>query len=182
MQNDVTPDWMLAQWFNHSFVRRFYKHVVKEADCWRWNGWLDRHGYGQIRANNTRALAGVKAHRASWMIANGRLVPCEALVLHKCPGGGNPWCVNPNHLALGTVQENVDDMIRNGRMNQSNKAKGEAAGLSKLTEAQVILIKQKINLGLKRGELTAIANSVGVCPETIYAIASGKTWKHVLVS
>lgn len=49
----------------------------------------------------------------------------EGLVLHACD---NKWCVNPEHLYLGTQSQNVSDMfLRNvavkGRMSASAKGK-----------------------------------------------------------
>jgi hypothetical protein len=39
----------------------------------------------------------------------------DMLVRHRCPGGGNRWCVNPEHLAAGDVFDNMRDMVEDGR-------------------------------------------------------------------
>jgi len=36
-------------------------------------------------------------------------IPTGLFVLHDCPGGDNPGCINPEHLRVGTHQENMND-------------------------------------------------------------------------
>lgn len=89
---------------------RFWLHVDKSGDCWLWTGATDHNGYGKVdyRTPLRRTLG---AHRISWMLRYGD-IPNGLKVLHKCD---NPKCVNPDHLFLGTHQDNMDDMVAKGR-------------------------------------------------------------------
>lgn len=91
-------------------VDRFWPMVNKTGPCWLWTGSLDGSGYGQINLNGRPA----RASRISWEMANGP-IPSGLWVLHNCPGGDNPQCVNPAHLWLGTAQDNARDMTAKGR-------------------------------------------------------------------
>jgi len=56
--------------------------------------------------------AGIKGtHRVSWELHYGP-IPKGMSVLHKCD---NPPCVRPDHLFLGTQQDNLQDMRNKGR-------------------------------------------------------------------
>lgn len=73
---------------------RFWKKVKKTATCWQWQGSLGVRGYGTFRWG-TRTLT---ARRMAWWIHH-RQSAGEQQVLSAC---GNPGCVRPTHLFLGT--------------------------------------------------------------------------------
>ena len=75
--------------------------------CWEWKASLDGKGYGQIKNWNSMS----RAHRISWEFYCGE-IPDGMHILHECD---NPKCVNPNHLFLGTHQDNMRDMNEKGR-------------------------------------------------------------------
>ena len=65
--------------------------------------------YGRFRLNKKTILA----HRFSWEIYNRRS-PGSKLVLHKCD---IECCVNPDHLYLGTPEDNMRDRQERGDQN-----------------------------------------------------------------
>lgn len=79
--------------------------------CWDWTGATNPKGYGVITFGSRHKLRGINAHRLSWMKHRGA-IPAGLLVLHKCD---NSLCLNPDHLYLGSYQDNVDDMVFRGR-------------------------------------------------------------------
>lgn len=91
---------------------RFWRRVAKsDGGCWLWKGSKDGGGYGTIATVRNGAPA--KAHRLSWEMRHGP-IPAELEVCHKCD---TPACVNPDHLFLGTHQENMRDCSAKGRVN-----------------------------------------------------------------
>ena len=81
---------------------------VPESGCWLWAGASDLDGYGFIKRKDGKQL---RAHRVAYEHFNGE-IPEGYYVLHKCDV---PCCVNPNHLWVGTNQENMDDKVSKDR-------------------------------------------------------------------
>ena len=85
--------------------KRFWSKVDKKDGCWRWKGELTR-GYGNICVGGKKI-----GHRIGILgkSTTGRYqINC---VLHKC---FNSFCVNPNHLRLGTDFVDANDWDRIG--------------------------------------------------------------------
>jgi len=91
---------------------RFWDKVDKSDGCWLWTAALNPDGYGRFVVQmSPQKVRG--AHRVAWELMNGA-IPNGLSVLHQCD---TPACVNPEHLFLGTQQDNVADMVAKGRWN-----------------------------------------------------------------
>ena len=122
-----------------TFLQRFWNRVsAVQSGCWEWVGKIERGGYARVRLENSRER--VLVHRLSWEMKNGP-IPEGMLILHKCD---NRKCVNPDHLYVGTYQNNTDDMLERGR---ANKARGERHGRAKLTDDQFHQLVSDYNAG-----------------------------------
>jgi len=89
---------------------RFWAKVQKTLSCWLWMGKpRNEWGYGQMRVNGKKEYP----HRFSYILHNGS-IPDGLVVCHSCD---NPACVNPNHMFLGTHEDNMRDMRAKGRQN-----------------------------------------------------------------
>lgn len=155
-----------------SVLRRFWLKVKKTDSCWLWIGACTTNpaglNYGQLWVKNRNYLA----HRISWMAHRGE-IPEGLLVLHNCPSGDNPSCVNPDHLFLGTYADNYHDMMAKRRYSHPI---GCNNGQSKLNDEIVMSILKEIQNGTPEVEL---AKAYSVNRKTIYDIRAGKNWKHV---
>lgn len=148
------------------WARLFHKRRIDDEDNWLFTGSTTKeNGYGRIQYMGKL----VCVHVLAWELTNGP-VPPGMKVLHTCDV---PPCFNPQHLFLGSQQDNVDDMVAKGR---DRKARGSDHGTAKLTEEQVVTIRQRRELGAKAVEL---ANEYGVTPALISHICTGRIWKHV---
>lgn len=147
---------------------RFWEKVNKTESCWLWRGCLgDKHGHGKISHENKH----IYVHRLSWAIHNG-IIPEGMEVLHNCPGGDNPACVNPEHLWLGTKSENAKDRHAKGR---TTRGSGFGSRV-KLKEEDIPLIRSRLEAGESRA---VIANDFNVTSGAIYQIEIGNNWKHI---
>lgn len=100
---------------------RFEAKVISpnKNKCSLWAGALGPNGYGRIGFRGKV----VNAHRVSWVLYRGE-IPRGLCVLHRCDVRA---CVNPDHLFLGTVNDNNLDRELKGRGVKSRKP--ETSGL-----------------------------------------------------
>jgi len=145
---------------------RLLSKVAKRPDgCWQWTGCKTKTGYGQIRVGGSIEYA----HRVSYALHKGN--PGNLYVCHACD---NPWCVNPDHLWLGTQQENQSDMAAKGRASA-----GTHRPLARLTDACVQGIRSALSSGVR---VTAVARQFGITPSIVSGIKAGRLWKSVPAS
>lgn len=153
------------------FDECFWNNVDRSGgsdSCWLWTRKPSRDGYGVFWYQGNRS----RSHRVAWELAHGP-IPHGMDVLHNCPGGDNPLCVNPAHLWLGTRSENNHDRASKGR---SADTKGERHNGAKLTSAEVLAIRAHYADGSAVSEL---ATRYGIDKSTVYYIVQRKLWKHL---
>lgn len=144
-------------------MRRFFSQVSTNPTakgCLEWMGCNYGAGYGGFRAPGRT----VGAHRMAYFLAAGT-DPGDLHVCHKCD---NRRCVNPEHLFLGTVAENMQD-----RKNKGRTAVGERVGSAKLTDSEISLI---IHDARKQADIAA---HYGVSQCLISKIKNLKLWRHL---
>lgn len=144
-------------------VRRFMAKVSIDvvSGCWLWNGPIDSYGYGMHGKR--------RAHRFSFEIHNSP--PGDLFVCHRCD---NPPCVNPDHLFLGTQQDNMNDMVAKDRSGPKRGRIAIRSAIRKLvahgpvnsvmvriaTGCPTVSANTVLHVMAKRGELRRVA--VGV--------------------
>lgn len=147
---------------------RFWQkvRVGGPEECWEWLAGCGKFGYGRI---NVRRKT-MQAHRFSWEMAYGVPPPDDLILMHTCD---NPKCVNPKHLVPGTRTDNATDRDTKGR---SKHPAGQDSGSAKLTNAQVLEIRDRLSAG-ERG--ASLAREFSVDHSQIYRIKSGHIWASV---
>lgn len=142
--------------------------------CWTWLGAMQSTGYGVVK--HKRKSYG--AHRASFIVNKGE-IPEGMHVCHTCD---NRSCVNPNHLWIGTPNENMQDKVaknrqskgfahaetfKNSALFKANLAKGERHGRSKITDFQ----RNEIVCRVKSGQVQGLIGAeYGITQSAVSAI------------
>jgi len=80
------------------------------SNCVEWQG--NRHDRGYGRRWNTKLNRYERATHIILRNLEGVDVPSNMVVMHTCD---NPPCINPEHLRIGTHEDNMDDMKKKGR-------------------------------------------------------------------
>lgn len=146
---------------NERFLSKVNKNgpLILETRCWIWA----RGSYGRFW--NGESLVG--AHRFSYELHKGP-IPSGLDVCHRCDVSS---CVNPEHLFVGTRLENIRDCVRKGRHQH-----GETGNSAKLTEAQVLDIRSRLDRKVSGARL---ARDFKVSESSISLIKMRINWKHI---
>jgi hypothetical protein len=78
-----------------------------ETQCWHWNGFKGRGGYGEFRTQVDGVQKRTMAHRSSYEVFIGP-IPDGCIVHHMCT---TKDCVNPEHLQAIGPENNVAEMF-----------------------------------------------------------------------
>lgn len=137
--------------------------------CWLWTGYRQKFGHGWMGyVNEAGKHIGVLAHRRAWELMRGP-VPEGECVLHTCDV---PACVNPEHLWLGSWDDNMADMRAKKR-----HTIGERNPKARISDATASAILAEYTGAW--GEQTALALKYGLDSGLVHALVSGKLWKHL---
>lgn len=95
---------------------RFWAKVdIQQGNrCWEWKERVSEKGYGLFTVEGERDPDGtrnkyeLRAHRVAKTLSMGEDIPPGLIVMHKACD--NPPCCNPDHLEIGTHDDNMLDM------------------------------------------------------------------------
>lgn len=177
MTETVRADYATRFAVVQSSEERFWAKVDKQASCWLWTAAVNSSGYGNFFDGGKT----VKAHRWAYTHLVGPIT--DGLdVLHNCPGGDNPACVNPAHLWLGTHTDNMTDMMAKGRhvalsgdqhwfkKHPEQRARGTKIWTAKLTPESVLEMR-RLYPAVSTREL---ARRFNISKAQAYSIVSGR--------
>jgi hypothetical protein len=156
---------MSAQYNYTKVVEVFLSRVYPEPNtgCWLWGGAVNSGNYGSFIIKEPRFFL---AHRFSYFHFNGDFNR-RLCVLHRCD---NTFCVNPDHLFLGTQLDNITDRHNKGR---NNKPKGVLNKKAKLSETDVLQIRSLPN---PAGE---VSKMFSISKELVWKIRAKRLWNHI---
>ena len=150
-------------------IDRFMEKVAKgeddEKDCWIWTAATYRGGYGHFRRLVDGKWKMYKAHRYAYEVFKGTL-EAKLQVCHTCD---NPSCVNPAHLFLGTVKDNMADMQKKGR-----KALSRNPEHKWLDREMVDAMRKDFEQGMRQAEISL---KYGYSRSQVNRVVLYKIWK-----
>jgi len=153
---------------------RFWAKVRKTSKCWEWAG-ASSNGYGYFNVAGKTVLV----HRYSYALHNGE-IPDNKQVNHRCD---NACCMRPDHLYLGTQQDNMTDkrvrkrsakgLAHGSKTRPDRLARGERHGNSTLSDADIQNMRERYAAGgISQNDL---AKEYGLKQSSISSIILGKT-------
>src|SRR5262245_28359638 len=162
---------------------RFWVKVNKTDTCWLWTAARFTNGYGAFRVSAQQR----RVHRVIWEDLNGP-VPDGLVICHRCDV---KHCVRPEHLFLGTQADNIADRdikghVANGERNgmrlhperhPHGAARGERVRTARYTAQDVLLWREMYASG--NWSIRKLATHLNVHHDTLYAIVSRKSWRHI---
>lgn len=143
-------------------LKTLVRHLrIRKNGCWEWLG-ATTVGYGSFRLADV--VGGIKllAHRASWVAFKGEEIKDGLFVCHHCD---NPLCFNPDHLFLGSQQENMKDRDQKGRT-----LSGELVATAKYSKADISNVVEMLEKGCSGVE---ISHATGISRTHVSRIRNG---------
>lgn len=154
-----------------TLFQRLERNSIPEPNsgCLLWTGAVDHSGHGVITIWNDEGTKAVTTspHRVAWQLHRGP-IPEGMCICHKCDV---PSCINPDHLWLGSNDDNMADMVRKKRANGFKP--GSKHRRSKLTEENIRDIRTSNASGV------TLAQRYGISTANVSLIRSRKAWSHV---
>lgn len=93
---------------NEEMKSYLMQRCIKQPNgCWEWTKARTSWGYGVFRDGKEMKMP----HKEMYRLFRGEVTD-NLFVCHSCDNRG---CINPDHLFLGTQQDNMDDMKQKGR-------------------------------------------------------------------
>lgn len=131
--------------------------VNKTETCWLWTAGCFQSGYGAFNTGDKV----MTSYRYSYELHKGK-IPDGKLVRHTCD---NRKCVNPDHLILGTITDNMRD-----KRERNTK-------VIKLNPDSVREIRIMRGFGFTNKE---VAKMYGVGPTIVGDIILRKKWADII--
>ena len=147
---------------------RMERKTNRTETCWLWTGARDGRKLGQSYGRMLVGKSLMNTNRLAYIVHVGP-IPDGKQVLHTCD---NPLCVNPDHLWLGTHDDNMRDKAEKHRAPPS-KLRGSECGGAKLSEQDIPVIRSD------HRSLKTIAKDYGVCFQLISQVKNRRIWKHI---
>jgi len=165
---------------NDEISKRFWLRVDinEEDDCWYWLGGKG-NGYGRFNVDGKKifnasqvalALSGIDISEKDCVLhSRGCTYNAER---YRGNGIFSRLCCNPNHLRIGTHEENAQDTVATGRarglFDGSRYNYGETHPFAKLSKKDIESIKKENGLqkeiakkyGIAQGHVSRIKNGV----------------------
>jgi hypothetical protein len=131
-------------------------------ECVPWPFARTTNGYARIWHNGAMR----PAHRVMCEMLNGPATGEFVDTAHSC-GNGHKGCMNPKHLRWASRAENSADRLSHG-----NDGRGERNGMAKLTQADVLAIREMAPYAVH----AVIAKHYGISGAQMSRIVNGKRW------
>lgn len=137
---------------------------IDENGCWLWQA-STRSGYGQLSMH----MVPTATHRLSYELFVGP-IPDGLFVCHRCDVRR---CNNPEHLFLGTSQDNMADMRAKGRGSRPPRRTGLQHHKARLSEEQITTIRERWRS--RPEDQRSLAAEYGCSQSTIWRLVHRKT-------
>lgn len=136
---------------------------VINNECWECISHFNSKGYPKVVRNKVQ----YRMNRYVYGLYKGD-IPEGMVVMHTCD---NPSCINPDHLEIGTQQDNIRDRHNKGRSNGKNNKpindKYARTGKKQLTKSQLTEIK---NMLRKNKSVKEIMEKFNISKSSVYSI------------